>query len=377
MERRDIYGIKRCVVKIGSALITADGAGLDLKAIDSWVAQLAKLHARGVKLVLVSSGSIAEGMSRLGWTQRPAEVSRLQAAAAVGQMGLVEAYESAFKKYGIGTAQMLLTHADLANRRRYLNARGTLTTLLQLGIIPVVNENDTVVTAEIRVGDNDTLAALVANLIGADLLLILTDQSGLYSADPRSNPDAKLISSGRAGNPAYKKMAGPSGTAVGSGGMLTKVLAAERAARSGTSTLIASGREDKILLRVFSGEELGTLLKADCEPLVARKQWLANQLQVRGWVVVDAGAARVLSAEGSSLLAVGVLSVRGDFQRGDLLVVETEAGEEVARGLANYDTCDIQEVLGMSSKAMAELLGQRMREPELIHRSNMAISTIK
>lgn len=375
MIRSEIPAVKRCIVKVGSALITADGAGLDLQAIDSWVQQLAKLHARGVELVLVSSGSIAEGMSRLGWAQKPSEVNKLQAAAAVGQMGLVQAYETAFKKHGIGTAQMLLTHGDMADRRRYLNARGALTTLLQLGVVPVVNENDTVTTAEIRVGDNDTLGALVANLVGADLLVILTDQIGLFDADPRTNPDAKLISSGEAGDPAYAKMAGPSGTAIGSGGMLTKVLAAEKAARSGTSTLIASGREPDVLLRAFDGEEVGTLLRADRAPLVARKQWLANQLQVRGRVVVDAGAVKVLRDSGSSLLPVGVVAVRGDFQRGELVAVETESGEEIARGLANYGSADVKQVIGLSTKAMPETLGQRMREPELIHRDNMTLTT--
>jgi len=376
MERRDIPQVKRCVVKVGSALITADGAGLDLQAIDSWVAQLAELHAQGVELVLVSSGSIAEGMSRLGWAQKPIEVNKLQAAAAVGQMGLVQAYETAFKRHGIGTAQMLLTHGDMADRRRYLNARGTLTTLLQLGVVPVVNENDTVTTAEIRVGDNDTLGALVANLVGADMLVILTDQSGLYDADPRGNPKAKLIGTAKAGDPALPKMAGPSGTAIGSGGMLTKVLAAEKAARSGASTLIASGREHNVLLRAFSGEDVGTLLQADHVPMVARKQWLANQLQVRGRVVVDEGAVKVLLNSGSSLLPVGVTAVFGEFQRGELLQVVSSDGEEIARGLCNYGTSDVNQILGLSSKAMPEVLGQRMREPELIHRDNMTLTTV-
>ena len=374
MNRSDIQGVKRCIVKVGSALITADGAGLDLRAIDSWVEQLAQLHGRGIELVLVSSGSIAEGMSRLGWADKPNEVNKLQAAAAVGQMGLVQAYESAFKKHGIGTAQMLLTHGDMADRRRYLNARGTLTTLLQLGVVPVVNENDTVTTAEIRVGDNDTLGALVGNLVGADLLIILTDQSGLFDSDPRTNPGAKLIRSAKAGDPALPKMAGPSGTAIGSGGMLTKVLAAEKAARSGTSTLIASGRESNVLLRAFDGEQVGTLLQADHVPMVARKQWLANQLQVRGRVVVDAGAAKVLRSSGSSLLPVGVTSVSGEFQRGELLMVESAEGEEIARGLANYGTSDVKQILGLPSKALPGVLGQRMREPELIHRDNMTLT---
>lgn len=373
MNRSEIPGVKRCIVKVGSALITADGAGLDLRAIDSWVEQLAQLHARGVELVLVSSGSIAEGMSRLGWADKPNEVNKLQAAAAVGQMGLVQAYESAFKKHGIGTAQMLLTHGDMADRRRYLNARGTLTTLLQLGVLPVVNENDTVTTAEIRVGDNDTLGALVGNLVGADLLIILTDQAGLFDSDPRTNPDATLINTAKAGDPALPKMAGPSGTAIGSGGMLTKVLAAEKAARSGTSTLIASGREPNVLLRAFDGEQVGTLLQADHVPMVARKQWLANQLQVRGRIVVDAGAAKVLRSRGSSLLPVGVTSVLGEFQRGELLMVETTEGEEIARGLANYGTSDVKQILGLPSKSMPDVLGQRMREPELIHRDNMTL----
>lgn len=374
MDRADIPQTKRWVVKVGSALITADGAGLDLQAIESWVAQLAELRAAGIEVVLVSSGSIAEGISRLQWSERPREVNKLQAAAAVGQMGLVQAYESAFKKHGIGTAQMLLTHGDMADRRRYLNARGTLTTLLELGIVPVVNENDTVTTAEIRVGDNDTLGALVGNLVSADLLVILTDQSGLFDADPRSNPGATLISEGRAGDPAHVRMAGSSGTAIGSGGMLTKILAAEKAARSGTSTLIASGREPDVLLRAFRGEQIGTLLSAESMPMVARKQWLANQLQVRGTVVVDEGAAKVLRSSGSSLLPVGVTAVRGDFQRGELLAVETEDGEEIARGLANYGTADVTEIIGLPSRRLAEVLGARMREPELLHRDNMTIT---
>ncbi len=374
MQRSDIPRTKRWVVKVGSALITADGAGLDLEAIESWVAQLATLRTAGVELVLVSSGSIAEGMSRLNWRDRPREVNKLQAAAAVGQMGLVQAYESAFKKHGIGTAQMLLTHGDMADRRRYLNARATLTTLLELGVVPVVNENDTVTTAEIRVGDNDTLGALVGNLVSADLLVILTDQAGLFDADPRANPDASLISEGRAGDASYLAMAGSSGTTLGSGGMLTKVLAAEKASRSGTSTLIASGRELDVLVRAYTGERVGTLLSAEQVPMVARKQWLANQLQVRGTVVVDAGAARVLRSSGSSLLPVGVVAVRGDFQRGELLAVETEAGEEIARGLANYGSADVAEILGLPSSKLAETLGQRMREPELLHRDNMTVT---
>lgn len=374
MQRTELTRVRRCIVKVGSALITADGAGLDLAAIESWVMQLAQLHARGVELVLVSSGSIAEGVARLGWRERPREVDKLQAAAAVGQMGLVQAYETAFKRHGIGTAQMLLTHGDMADRRRYLNARGTLTTLLQLGVVPVVNENDTVTTAEIRVGDNDTLGALVGNLVGADLLVILTDQAGLYDADPRGNPQARLIHEGEAGDPALAAMAGPSGSSIGSGGMLTKVLAAEKAARSGTSTLIASGREPDVLLRAFDGERVGTWLRADRAPMVARKQWLANQLQVRGRVVVDEGAARVLRDSGSSLLPVGAVSVSGDFQRGELVVVETAAGEEIARGLSNYGSADAAQILRQPSRAMPGILGQRMREPELVHRDNLTLT---
>lgn len=376
MERHNLPQSKRWIVKVGSALITDDGAGLDIQAIEGWVAQLAELRKMGVELVLVSSGSIAEGISRLSWESRPKEVNKLQAAAAVGQMGLVQAYESAFKKHGIGTAQMLLTHGDLADRRRYLNARGTLTTLLELGVIPVVNENDTVTTAEIRVGDNDTLGALVGNLVGADLLVILTDQAGLYDADPRTNPEASLISSGKAGDPTYEEMAGPSGTTVGSGGMLTKVLAAEKASRSGTSTLIANGREPKVLLRAFSGEDVGTLLRADRVPLIARKQWLANQLQVRGRVVVDSGAASVLRDRGSSLLSVGVVSIHGSFQRGELVAVEEKGGQEIARGLVNYGFDDASLIVGRSSKDLATVLGARMREPELIHRDNLTLTEV-
>jgi len=374
MRRSDLAGVKRCVVKVGSALITDDGAGLDLAAIQSWVNQLAQLHAQGIELILVSSGSIAEGMCRLGWSERPTEVDRLQAAAAVGQMGLVQAYEAEFKQHGIGTAQMLLTHDDMADRRRYLNVSNALSALLGLDIVPVVNENDTVTTKEIRVGDNDTLGALVANLTSADLLIILTDQPGLYDADPRSNPNAEFISEGVAGNPEYLTMAGGSGTSIGSGGMLTKVKAAERAARSGASTLIASGREPNVLLRALAGESIGTLLAAENAPLVARKQWLANQLQLRGKIQIDAGAVEMLCSGGSSLLPVGAVEVVGDFTRGELVALVDTDGAEIARGLSNYSAEDAELIIGLPSSQLPEALGNHMREVELIHRDNLALT---
>jgi glutamate 5-kinase len=312
---------QRWVVKIGSALLTNEGQGLAVAAIDDWVEQIANLRQSGREILLVSSGAVAEGMTRLGWIQRPHSLHELQAAAAVGQMGLVQAYESRFQKYGLHTAQVLLTHEDLADRRRYLNARSTLRTLLGLGVIPIVNENDTVTTEEIRFGDNDTLAALVANLTGADLLVLLTDQHGLLESDPRSNPDAGLIAEAQAGDASLETMAAGSGGSLGRGGMLTKVRAAARAARSGTLTLIASGNEKNVLQRIAAGEALGTRLNPVCEPFAARKQWLAGQLQIRGRLQLDKGAVNMLRSAGSSLLPVGVTRVEGDFKRKRLVAV--------------------------------------------------------
>jgi len=365
---------QRWVVKIGSALLTNDGQGLALDAIDSWVEQMAALQQAGREILLVSSGAVAAGMTRLGWTRRPHALHELQAAAAVGQMGLVQAYESRFQKYGLHTAQVLLTHEDLADRQRYLNARSTLRTLLGLGVIPIVNENDTVTTAEIRLGDNDTLAALVANLVGADLLVLLTDQNGLLDSDPRVNADARLITEAQAGDAALESMAAGSGGALGQGGMLTKVRAAARAARSGVLTLIASGHETNVLQRVAADEALGTRLYPVCAPFAARKQWLAGQLQVRGRLQLDAGAVSKLRSSGSSLLPVGVTRVEGAFKRGDLVMCIGPGGEEVARGLVNYSVSESEKIIGQPSSRIEELLGY-VDEVELLHRDNMVLTT--
>ena len=364
---------KRWVIKIGSSLLTNDGRGLALEAIDSWVDQMVELRRRGREVLLVSSGAVAEGMTRLGWSQRPHALHELQAAAAVGQMGLVQAYESRFQHYGLHTAQVLLTHDDLAHRQRYLNARSTLRTLLTLGVVPVVNENDTVTTEEIRFGDNDTLSALVANLVEADLLIFLTDQAGMFDSDPRGNPDASLIAEAEAGDFTLESMASGSGGALGRGGMLTKVRAAERAARSGTMTLIAPGREAYILQRIANDEPVGTRLYPACIPLAARKQWLAGQLQSRGTVTLDEGAVRVLRDSGRSLLPVGVTAVRGTFERGDLVVCRGPEGQEVARGLVNYSSAESCRIIGQPSQRIEEILGY-VDEPELIHRDNLVLT---
>ncbi len=363
-------GKQRWVVKVGSALITAEKTGLNLDNIRHWCQQLATLASREIELVLVSSGSIAEGMHQLSWTSRPNAIHELQAAAAVGQMGLVKTYQSELDRYDIKTAQVLLTHEDLSNRKRYLNARTTLSTLLDLSVLPVVNENDTVTTDEIRFGDNDNLAALVANLIGADRLIILTDQTGLYDKDPRAHTDAALVREGSAGDPALLAMAGPSGSAVGSGGMHTKLLAAERAARAGTETTIASGREPDVLVRLQQGELIGTRLYSDKPKLDARKQWLANQLKVGGTLVLDNGATQRLSAGNSSLLAVGITGVNGEFSRGTLVSCTDQNGTEIARGLTNYGSTDVEKILGCHSSLIAQRLGY-INEPEIINRDNM------
>jgi glutamate 5-kinase len=363
---------KRWVIKIGSSLLTNDGRGLDVAAIESWVDQMVALKREGLELLLVSSGAVAEGMTRLGWPKRPHALHQLQAAAAVGQMGLIQAYESRFQKYGLHTAQVLLTHDDLAHRQRYLNARSTLQTLLDLDVIPVVNENDTVTTEEIRFGDNDTLAALVANLIEAELLVFLTDQQGLFSTDPRTSPDAELIQEAQAGAAQLESMASGSGGALGRGGMLTKVRAATLAARSGTLTVIASGREENILQRIAIDNFRGTRLYPAREPLAARKQWLAGQLQVRGSLSLDPGAMKVLQGAGSSLLPVGVTRVEGEFDRGDLVVCFGPGGEEVARGLVNYSAAESRRIIGHASNRIESILGY-VDEPELIHRDNLVL----
>jgi glutamate 5-kinase len=362
----------RFVVKVGSTLVTNRGAGLDASAIARWAEQVAKLRQAGKEFVLVSSGAIAEGMQRLGWTRRPHAMHELQAAAAVGQMGLVQVYESCFRQHGLRTAQVLLTHADLADRQRYLNARSTLLTLLGLGIIPVINENDTVVTDEIRFGDNDTLAALVTNLLEADCLVILTDQQGLYTDDPRRNPQATLIRNAKAGEPRLEALAGGTGSGLARGGMLTKVLAAKRAARSGAQTVIASGNEPDVLVRLAAGEAIGTLLSAQTTPLAARKQWLADHLQVAGRLGLDAGAAKALRSGGKSLLPVGVKSVEGEFERGAVVACLSPEGAEIARGLVNYGAQESRRIAGRASNEIEAILGY-IDGPELIHRDNLVL----
>ena len=362
----------RLIVKVGSSLVTNAGQGLDHAALAHWAEQIAQLKKRNKEVVLVSSGAIAEGMQRLGWKKRPHAVNELQAAAAVGQMGLVQAYEACFRKHGLHTAQILLTHDDLADRKRYLNARSTLRTLLELNVIPIINENDTVVTDEIRFGDNDTLGSLVTNLIEADCLVILTDQSGLYTADPRKDPTATLVAEARAGDLALEKMAGGAGTDIGSGGMLTKILAAKRAARSGAHTVIASGREPDVLVRLADGEAIGTQLIAGQIPLAARKQWLADHLQVRGKLVLDAGAARALAGEGKSLLPIGVVDLSGEFERGEVVTCVDQDGQAIARGLVNYSAQDTRRILRQPSTQIEAILGY-VDEPELIHRDNLVL----
>jgi glutamate 5-kinase len=363
---------KRIVVKVGSSLVTNQGTGLDMDALGNWAKQIATLRTQGCEVVLVSSGAIAEGMKRLGWKQRPSAVHELQAAAAVGQMGLVQAYEKIFREFGLHAAQVLLTHADLADRERYLNARSTLRTLLSLGVIPIINENDTVVTDEIKVGDNDTLGALVANLIEADALIILTDQEGLYTADPRKDPSATLISVALAGDANLELMAGGAGSHIGRGGMITKVLAAKRAARSGAHTVIASGHERDVLPRLLQGESIGTLLTASSLSLDARKQWLADHLQVSGKVMLDAGAVRVLRNDGKSLLSIGVTQVSGEFQRGAVVAVLDTEGHDIARGLINYSAAEARRIAGKASGEIEGILGY-VDEPELIHRDNLVL----
>jgi glutamate 5-kinase len=367
-----VQAAHRVVIKVGSSLVTNEGRGLDRLAIAQWAEQIAALRAIGKQVLLVSSGAIAEGMQRLGWPRRPREVHELQAAAAVGQMGLAQAYESCFAALGIRTAQILLTHADLADRARYLNGRSTLFTLLELGVVPVINENDTVVTDEIKFGDNDTLAALTANLVEADVLVILTDQSGLYSADPRRDPGATLLHEVRAGDPHLEVIAGGTGSDIARGGMITKVLAAKRAARSGANTVIASGREKDVLLRLARGERLGTQLLASTEVLTARKQWLADHLQVKGWVRIDQGAVRALVAERKSLLPIGVVEVHGQFARGDVITCLGPDRREVARGLVNYSGDQARRIAGRSSAEIESVLGF-VEERELIHRDNLVV----
>jgi glutamate 5-kinase len=367
-----IQQAKRLIIKVGSSLVTNDGKGLDRVAIEKWAAQIAQLRSMGKEVVLVSSGAIAEGRQRLGFDKRPTGIHELQACAAVGQMGLAQIYETSFRAHNIGTAQILLTHADLADRERYLNARSTLFTLLGFGIVPIINENDTVVTDEIKFGDNDTLGALVANLIEGDALIILTDQKGLYTADPRSNPDAKFVHEAKAGDPALEAMAGGAGSSLGRGGMLTKILAAKRGASSGTHTVIAWGREENVLVRLAQGEAIGTQLISEMAPLAARKQWMADHLQTAGQLVLDAGAVQKLTEEGKSLLPIGVLDVRGEFGRGAVVTCVTEAGVAIARGLSNYTSSEARRIKRHASSEIEAILGF-VEEPELIHRDNLVL----
>lgn len=373
MSQRDkIRNARRLVVKIGSSLLTAQGQGLDHNAIADWVKQIAGLHKNNVQVLLVSSGAVAEGMQRMGWTRRPHALYELQAAAAIGQMGLIQTYESFFKQHDIHTAQVLLTHDDLSNRKRYLNARSTLTTLLKLGVIPVINENDTVTTDEFRFGDNDSLASLVVNLVEADALILLTDQAGVYNKDPRAHKDAQLIDEVTASDASLDDMVTGKAGSLGRGGMFTKIRAARLAARSGAVTVIAHGSEKNVLERIVSGEHLGTLLLSNQEPVVARKQWLASHLQPKGKLVLDDGAVKVLLESGRSLLPVGVSEVRGEFARGEVVACIDARGKEIARGLVNYSSMETLTIKGQPSQKIEHLLGY-VDEPELIHRDNLVL----
>jgi glutamate 5-kinase len=365
---------RRIVVKVGSSLVTNEGRGLDEQAIGEWCRQIAALMRSDEKreIIMVSSGAIAEGMKRLGWATRPHEIHELQAAAAVGQMGLVQMYESKLRQHGLGSAQVLLTHADLADRERYLNARSTLNTLLMHNVLPVINENDTVVNDEIKFGDNDTLGALVANLVEADALVILTDQQGLFTADPRKDKTATLVQQAQAGDAALEAMAGGAGSSIGRGGMLTKILAAKRAAGSGASTVIAWGREPDALLRLCAGESIGTLLVAPTQKQQARKQWMADHLQLRGSILIDDGAVNKLTREGKSLLPIGMHSVKGEFSRGDVIAICNLQGTELARGLANYASAECRLLCKKPSSEIEKLLGY-VAEPEMVHRDNLVL----
>lgn len=372
MKRSDLKQTKRWVIKIGSALLTNDGEGLNLSGLANWVNQLVELKKQGVDVIIVSSGSVAEGMKRMGLTSRPHLLKELQAAASVGQMGLIQAYESEFSQYDIHTAQILMTHDDLSNRKRYLNVKGAIETLLEYGIVPIINENDAVVTDEIRFGDNDTLAALTANLISADVLVILTDQKGLYNDNPRQNPNAEFISEAQVSRKDIEAMASSEGGALGKGGMYTKVMAAKRAARSGTATMIASGREHSVIPKLFNGEKMGTLLIPDVEPFTARQQWLAGHLQIQGVFILDQGAIDVLLHSGSSLLPIGVTKVLGDFQRGEMVVCEDENGKCIARGLTNYASQETAKIVGKPSSQIEDILGF-IEDESLIHRDNLVL----
>ncbi len=367
-----IQKAKRIIIKVGSSLVTNDGKGLDTAAISKWVTQIAELRSIGKEVVLVSSGAVAEGMQRLGFDKRPTSIDELQACAAVGQMGLVQIYETSFRTHNLRTAQVLLTHADLADRERYLNARSTLCALLRFGVVPIINENDTVVTDEIKFGDNDTLGALVANLIEGDALIILTDQKGLYTADPRKITDARFVHQATAGDPALEVMAGDAGTRVGRGGMITKILAAKRAATSGAHTVIAWGREDAVLTRLAGGEAVGTQLTAQTAQLAARKQWMADHLKTAGKVILDPGAVQKLSHEGKSLLPIGVTDISGEFSRGDVITCTDPDGRAIARGISNYTSAEVRRIMRHASSEIQAILGF-VEESELIHRDNMVL----
>lgn len=371
-ERTKLKSSNRWVVKIGSALLTNDGQGLDISRMQTWVKEMSTLIDDGVDLCLVSSGAIAVGLRRLQIDRRPQELPKLQAVAAVGQMGLVQAWQSCFAACGRETAQVLLTHEELADRKRYLNARDTLKTLSQFGVIPVVNENDTIATDEIRFGDNDSLGALATNLLEADVLVILTDQDGFFDKDPRVHPEATLIPEARALDDGLLGMAGKEGGTLGRGGMYTKIMAAQQAARSGAMTVIANGRVDGVLKQLRAGNLVGSLLYPDLKPQAARKRWLASHKQTRGVLVVDAGAAEALKAKGRSLLPVGVIEVRGVFDRGDIVAIETSSGERLATGLANYGSTQAEEMFGKTTKQLNQ--NQLLMEGDaLVHRDNMAL----
>ena len=372
-ERNRLKSARRWVVKIGSALLTDEGRGLDVNRIDDWVEQMCQLRQKGIEIVLVSSGAVAAGMERMGWSERPEALHELQAAAAVGQARLVQTWETRFRKRGVQPAQVLLTHADHSDRQRYLNAKTTLRTLLNMGVVPVVNENDTVVNDELRFGDNDTLGALVANQVEADVLVILTDQEGLFTADPRSNPDAQLINEVKASDKSLDAMAGGGSGRLGRGGMATKLRASRQAAASGAATVIVGGRADQVLTRLYAKEELGTLLLPDHEPLAARKQWLQGHMKTSGELILDAGAVCVLKEQGKSLLPVGVREVRGHFQRGEMVTCQDESGNEIARGLVNYSSQEARLVIGKPSHQIAGVLGYK-GEVELLHRDNLVLS---
>ncbi len=373
LVRRQVARGRRWVVKVGSALATNAGVGLNLDAIEDWARQMVDLRRAGHEIVVVTSGSVAEGAARLGWKTRPHVLNQLQAAAAIGQMGLVRGWDQAYEKFGSRAAQVLLTHEDLADRQRYLNARSTLWTLLELGVFPVINENDTVATAEISLGDNDTLAGLVSNLIEADLLVILTDQDGIMSADPRTVANTELIEFAHVDAPELEAVAGEGGS-WGRGGMRTKLRAARLASRSATSTIIANGRHPEVLSRIGAGEQVGTLLHSTREKIAARKQWLGASVRARGRLTLDPGACTALNAQGKSLLAVGIREVSGEFSRGELVVLSDPEGREVGRGLVNYSAAECRLIAGQSSRQIETLLGFS-REPEVIHRDNLLLDS--